>query len=96
MKTISVSALKSRLSEFLRLVREGERIMVMDRGRPVAWLGPCEGADDLDAELIELRDAGLVRAGSGKIPQEYWTRPKDKDPTGLLLAALLENREEDR
>ena len=96
MRTISVSMLKSRLSEFLRLVREGERIMVMDRGRPVAWLGPCEGEDDLDAELTELRDAGLVRIGSGKIPDEYWTQPKDEDPEGVLLAALLKNREEDR
>jgi len=96
MKILSISTLKSRLSEFLRLVREGGRIMVMDRDRPVAWLGPCEGADDLDAELIELRDAGLVRVDSGKVPEEYWSRPRDKDPEGLLLAALLENREEDR
>ncbi len=70
--------------------------MVTDRGKPVAWLGPCEGEGDLDAELSELRDAGLVRIGSGKITEAVWTRPKDEDPEGLLLAALLENREEDR
>jgi prevent-host-death family protein len=91
MKTASVSELKSRLSEFLRQVRGGDSVMVLDRGRPVALLGPYRGAD---SELAELRDAGLVRLGSGQIPADYWTQPLAEDPEGLVLTALLEEREE--
>jgi len=34
--TVSVRDLKNRLSEYLRRVRAGERIVVTERGRPVA------------------------------------------------------------
>jgi prevent-host-death family protein len=109
MKTASVSELKSRISEFLRLVRGGDTVMVTDRGRPVALLEPYEragaaqgvpgahGADSADStgdDLTELRDAGLVRIGSGKLPADFWTRPRPQDPEGSLVAAVLEEREE--
>ncbi len=99
MKTASVSEVKSRLSEFLRLVKGGGSIMVMDRGIPVAVLGPVQGDDearDLDAPLVRLRDAGLVRIGSGKLPDDFWTRPRSQDPGKLLRKALLEDREAGR
>jgi prevent-host-death family protein len=106
MKTASVSELKSRISEFLRLVRGGDTVMVTDRGRPVALLGPYDragdaqgvpgapGADDAGDDLTELRDAGLVRIGSGKLPAGFWTRPRPQDLDGSLVAAVLEEREE--
>lgn len=83
--------------------------MVTDRGRPVALLGPYDwaggalgmpgahGADNVDStgdDLTELRDAGLVRIGSGKLPADFWTRPRPQDPDGSLVAAVLEEREE--
>ena len=40
MKTISVSQLKARLSENLRLVEGGETIVVLDHKRPVASINP--------------------------------------------------------
>jgi antitoxin (DNA-binding transcriptional repressor) of toxin-antitoxin stability system len=91
MRTASVSELKSRLSEFLRLVRGGDTVMVMDRGHPVALLGPCQG---VESELAELRDAGLVRVGSGEIPADFWTRSRSKDPQASVRAAVREEREE--
>lgn len=38
MKTVGVRELKNRLSEYLRLVRRGERVLVTDRGEVVAEL----------------------------------------------------------
>ncbi|CAN5182093.1 hypothetical protein BH24ACT19_BH24ACT19_02230 [soil metagenome] len=38
----------------------------------------------------------LVTRGSGKIPDEFWEMPRPKDPEGLLLKALLEDRREGR
>jgi hypothetical protein len=73
--------------------------LVMDRGKPVAVLGPVPGDDEaqtMDAELAQLRDAGLVRIGSGKLPDDFWTWPRPKDPEGLVLKELLQDREEGR
>lgn len=37
---VSVRELKDRLSEYLRRVRNGDRVIVTDRKRPIAELGP--------------------------------------------------------
>lgn len=39
-KQVGIAALKSRLSEYLRAVRRGETIAVMDRQTPVAQIVP--------------------------------------------------------
>jgi prevent-host-death family protein len=45
MTTVGVKDLKNRLSEYLRRVAEGERVLITDRGRPVATLAPVEETD---------------------------------------------------
>jgi prevent-host-death family protein len=40
MKSVGVRELKNRLSEYLRDVRAGERVLVTDRGEVVAELAP--------------------------------------------------------
>ena len=40
MKTVRIAELKSRLSEYLRAVRNGETIAVLDRETPVAQIVP--------------------------------------------------------
>jgi prevent-host-death family protein len=42
MKTVGVAQLKSRLSEYLRRVRRGQTIVVLDRRTPIARLVPYE------------------------------------------------------
>jgi prevent-host-death family protein len=42
MTRVGVRALKDHLSEYLRRVGEGERIVVTDRGEPLAALTPIE------------------------------------------------------
>ena len=39
---VGIADLKARLSEFLRLVRKGHAVTVLDRGRPVARIVPYE------------------------------------------------------
>lgn len=38
----------------------------------------------------------IVKRGTGKIPEEFWTMPRPKDHEGLLLKALLEDRDQGR
>jgi hypothetical protein len=48
----------------------------------------------VESELAELRDAGLVRIGSGEIPADFWTRSRSKDPQASVRAAAREEWEE--
>lgn len=54
MTTVGVAELRQNLSKYLRLVDQGERLVVTDRNRPVAELGPPphtgEALDRLIAE----------------------------------------------
>lgn len=70
MSTASVSELKARLSAYLREVRQGGEVQVLDRGQPVARLVP------LDVDRVEENGAdyqrrrrliasGVLRPGSG-------------------------------
>lgn len=49
-------------------------------------------------ELIKrlARSGKIVTRGTGKVSEEFWKMPKPKDPEGLLLKALLEDRREGR
>ena len=53
-RTVGVAELRQNLSKYLRRVERGERLLVTDRNRPVAELGPpsAMGAD-LDRLIVE-------------------------------------------
>ncbi len=85
MKSVGVKQLKSRLSEYLRLVRSGETVLVTDRDEVVAELRPTRrqpgAADSLDRLLDSLAERGEVTRAS--LPKRRW-KWKAK---GLGLAA---------
>jgi prevent-host-death family protein len=97
MKTAAVSALKASLSEYLAGVKAGEEIIVTDRGKPIAKLMPLQPGDkETPDELRNLERAGLVRIGTGKIPDFFWDEPRMKDKQSVARMALLQEREEGR
>ena len=56
MATVGVAQLRQNLSEYLRRVERGERLVVTDRNRPVAELGPPPATGDaLDRLIAEGR-----------------------------------------
>jgi len=66
---VGVRALKNNLSHYLERVRDGEQVVVTDRGRPIARLVGVEASTDRLADLIE---AGLVqpaRRSRQKLPK---------------------------
>jgi prevent-host-death family protein len=60
-----VRKLKSHLSEYLRQVRQGERVVITDRGRPVAALVGL-GEDEASNVAWALVHQGLGEWGGGK------------------------------
>jgi prevent-host-death family protein len=96
MKTAAVSELKARLSEFLSQVKAGNEVMVTDRGKPVAKLVPVSNSGTSRESLFSMEREGLIKIGSGKLPKHFWTMPRPEDPEGLVLKALLKEREQGR
>lgn len=66
-RTVGVAELRRNLSRYLRDVERGERLLVTDRNRPVAELGPpsTSGAD-LDRLTAEGRVSRPARRGLPK------------------------------
>ncbi len=65
--TVGVAELRQNLSVYLRRVHEGERLVITDRNRPVAELGPAPSAGpDLDRLIAEGRVSRPRRSGLPK------------------------------
>jgi antitoxin (DNA-binding transcriptional repressor) of toxin-antitoxin stability system len=72
MKAVGVRELKSRLSEYLRLVRNGEEILVTDRGDVVAELRqPSPRLALPHPGLLDAIHRGRARVGSPNRPDLY-------------------------
>lgn len=62
--TVGVAELRRNLSKYLRRVERGERLIVTDRNRPVAELGPpATSGADLDRLIAGGRVSRPVRRG---------------------------------
>jgi antitoxin (DNA-binding transcriptional repressor) of toxin-antitoxin stability system len=66
MRAVGIRELKSRLSEYVRLVREGEVVTVTDRGQVVAELRPPFAGGELLQKHPGLAD--MVRRGLARLP----------------------------
>ena len=95
-KTVGSRELKTRLGTYLRLVRDGARFVVTDRGRPVAELGPIllQG-DDLGERLYDLAAAGVIGQEISErkpLPKFEPIQLRDSDP--LTSDMIIDDREE--
>jgi prevent-host-death family protein len=64
MTTVGVAELRQNLSRYLRLVERGERLVVTERNRPVAELGPPPTTGEaLDRLIAEGRVSRPTRRG---------------------------------
>lgn len=83
MKQVRIADLKARLSEYLRAVRRGETIAVLDRDTPVAQIVP-----------IRSRATLLVRKPApGAPPPNRVRRPKPAKLKIDIVELLLEERQ---
>lgn len=96
MTSVSISELKARLSAFIDIVREGEEVLVTDRGRPVARLMPVGAHEQVASRREMLVQSGKLRAPSAKLGANFWRRARVSDKKGASLAALLDERTDSR
>ena len=95
MESAAISEFKARLSEYISKVKSGEEILVTERGKPVARVIPVRSYEHSDDQLLQLEREGIIRLGKGKLSEDFWKIKKPDDPDGLILRALIDEREED-
>lgn len=84
MRTVGVRSLKAQLSGYLKVVASGTRLIVTDRGRPVAVLGPADAPEN-PAWARRMVTEGHARWAGGK-PLGLRRRSKQ---TGVLASRMV-------
>ena len=98
-KAVGIRQLKARLSEYLRLVRAGETVLVTDRDEVVAELRPAHRhgrpLDELEDILDALAESGDVTRAS--VTKTGWTwHVRGLGLPAGTIAALLDEIRADR
>lgn len=58
--TVGTRELKTRLGAYLQQVRQGQTLVITDRGQPVAELKPLQGPTNQETTLERLKAHGAV------------------------------------
>jgi antitoxin (DNA-binding transcriptional repressor) of toxin-antitoxin stability system len=95
MEKATISQLKDRLSAYLKKVRSGRSILVVDRDEPIARIERIEAGGAGDDRVARLERAGLVRRGKGRVDPDALRREAPR-ARASVLAALLDDRREGR
>lgn len=95
MRTAAIAKLKAGLSGYIESVKAGERVVVTDRGRPVALIVPIDPNVSEDDRRAELIAKGLVRPGTGPISVDLIEGATVPGLTvDRALQAVMEDRED--
>jgi len=92
MSTVGVKELKNRLTQYLRRTKQGEEVVVTERGKPIAVIQPIQSAApvvSLQARLARLAAQGLVVLPTHK-PLKKVRMVKVSGPP--ISRAILEDR----
>lgn len=97
----NISEIKNRLSHYLRLVRGGEQVEILDRNTPLARMTHISQTDMEDSKTPWMKE--VQRLGIVKPPQKRGFSPellakenvvlgREKNEVGTLKALLKERR----
>jgi prevent-host-death family protein len=86
--SVGVRDLRDNLSAYLRRVKEGELLVITDRGKPIGELGPAAGGRNATRARALVR--GGVASWSGGKPKGLPEAPRPR--AGLVSHAVIEDR----
>jgi antitoxin (DNA-binding transcriptional repressor) of toxin-antitoxin stability system len=95
MQRTNIANLKNRLSSYLRKVRAGETVLVLDRDEPIARIERVSGPAATDERAARLEAQGLIRRPTRPLPLKMLSEPLPRAEQSVL-AALLADRAEER
>jgi len=93
MARTSVTDLKANLARYLRMVRRGSEVEILERGVPIARIVAARPAKNDDSRLKALVEAGIVRRGAGDLS---WVlaEPPPRIENAKLGQALADDRQD--
>src|SRR5690348_14968809 len=91
MKRTSITDAKNGLSALIDHVRQGETVIIEDRGVAVARIGPVGAGDDsLDADrLARLERSGVIAPRASGKPSAALGRRPPRPKAGVALSRLV-------
>ncbi|HEY2931679.1 MAG TPA: prevent-host-death protein [Acidobacteriota bacterium] len=98
MKAVGIKQLKAKLSEYVRLAKAGDTILVTDREEIVAELRPARRQPYYPESLEEVLDslAGTGEVTRASLPKEGWTwKSRGLDLPARTARRLIEELRED-
>jgi prevent-host-death family protein len=87
--TVGIRSFRDRLTRYVARVRRGHRVVVTDRGKPVAILIPYQGADESTAEearLAKVLSSGHVSPSERRFDTRFTpVRGTGKSPSRIII-----------
>ena len=74
MSAVGIKELKNRLTHYLQRTKQGEEVIVTERGKPIALLQPIQTAEkaaSIEARLARLAALGLVTLPTRQSPKKH-------------------------
>jgi prevent-host-death family protein len=95
MERATISQLKNQLSAYLKRVRAGDSILILDRDEPIARIERVAPEDGPKDRLSRLERSGLLRRSTARVSVEELRAPVPR-PERSIVEALIEERREGR
>jgi prevent-host-death family protein len=94
MKKASLTETKNNLSAIIDQVRQGETIVILDRGRPIARIESILSTEvEPSGRLARLERSGIVRRPKKKLTAKFLQSKPPRPQSGAsALKALLDER----
>jgi prevent-host-death family protein len=94
MKTVNISDLKARLSSHIKIVREGQEVLVCDRNQPVARIVPVHLDNQSDQTKKLVARGILVPPAKKRSASSKWPTPPGNVPDDVMKQIWKEERED--
>ena len=92
MRSVNIADLQARRSAHLRFVRDGEKVIVCDRNRPVARIIPCTHLEQPEQEQ-RLIARGLLTPPNQPCNLSSWPKPPGNVSEEVIEQLWREERE---
>ena len=93
MRIVNISDLKARLSAHIKLVRNGEEVLVCDRHKPVARIVPCELENQVERERRLIARGVLTPPLKRRATSVVWPSPPGNISDEVVERIWREERE---
>ena len=96
MQITTVTNFKALISAYMRHVKDGEELLITERGRTVVRIAPIEEVAPLTEHLLEMENRGQLQRPRTPLPSNFWDLPRPKDPDAKVRLRVSQERDQGR